>query len=255
MSDETVAFGIDVGGTHVKWALVDTATGALVSPRGQVDTPHPATRSALTEIVVAAMASLGGRDPGPVGVAFPAAVRHGVALTAHNIDGDWQGADVASTFAEAIGRPVSVLNDGDAAGLAEVRVGAGRGVEGTVVLVTLGTGVGTSLFVDGRLVPNIELGGLSVRGKPAGERIANSVRKRKKLAWREWARDIERYVAALDRLARPELVIVGGGVSKRAHQFLPLIRSRPRLVAARLRNDAGIVGAALRAAELQRPPV
>ncbi|MCC6381245.1 MAG: ROK family protein [Dehalococcoidia bacterium] len=255
MSGSTVAFGLDIGGTHVKWALVDTATGELVTPRRDVDTPHPATRAALTEVVCGALASLGGRESGPVGVAFPAAVRHGVALTAHNIDEDWQGADVARTFGEAIGCPVSVLNDGDAAGLAEVRVGAGRGVEGTVVLVTLGTGVGTSLFVDGRLVPNIELGGLEVRGKPAGERIANSVRKRKKLSWREWARDIERYIAALDRVARPELVIFGGGVSKRSHQFLPLIRSRPRLAVARLRNDAGIVGAALRAAELQRPPV
>ncbi|MCC6387889.1 MAG: ROK family protein [Dehalococcoidia bacterium] len=246
---ERLAIGIDIGGTGTKHALVDLETGALVTERMKQPTPQPATPEALSEIVADAVRLYADRDVAAVGVGFPAVVSRGCALTAVNIAPEWRYMDVEDTFAKAIDRPVAVLNDGDAAGLAEVRYGAGAGVKGKVVVVTLGTGVGTSLFLDGRLVPNMELGRLFVRGKPAGERAANSVRKRKRLSWSAWARDVELFVRELDIACWPELIIMGGGVSKDAHAWLPYITCRPSITPARFRNDAGIVGAALFAAE------
>lgn len=248
------AVGVDIGGTGIKAGLVDLAEGELTERRARLDTPSPATPRALAAGVRELFEMVGAPDV-PVGIGFPAAIDRGMALTATNIADEWLYLEVPKVFAEALGRPVAVLNDSDAAGLAEVRFGAGRGVPGTVVVVTLGTGVGTSLFVDGQLVPNIELGGLPVRGKPAAARVANSVRKRKRIPWATWAADLELYVRALDAVTWPNRIIIGGGVSSQAGRFLPLINCRPSLVPARLRNDAGIVGAALYAAERVQPAV
>lgn len=242
---ERRALGIDIGGTGIKYALVDVGTGDIVGDREHMATPRPATPAALIGAIEQVLQLTEGHEVEAVGIAFPAVIQDGIALTAVNIASEWQYLDVAKTVREATGRDVAVLNDGDAAGLAEVRFGAGRGVAGKVVCVTLGTGVGTSLFLDGMLIPNIELGGLDVRGRPGGERAANSVRKAKKLSWKAWAKDVEAYLRALDEAAWPDLIIIGGGVSKKAHLFLPRIHTRAAVVPAAMRNDAGIVGAAI----------
>jgi polyphosphate glucokinase len=186
-----------------------------------------------------------------IGVGFPAVVRRGVALTAVNVATEWMFADVGKVFSEALGRQIWALNDSDAAAFAEARFGAGRHQGGTIVVATLGTGVGTGLVIEEQLIPNIELGCLSVRGKPAGLRVANSIRKNRKLTWKAWAADLEAFIDAIDEAVAPDLVVIGGGVSSKAHEFLPLIRSRPRVLPARLRNDAGIIGAASFAADQQ----
>jgi polyphosphate glucokinase len=256
LSDEPasgrLALGVDVGGTGLKCALVDLDSGRIVGERLRTPTPRPATFEALTGAVAKLVGPLlDGQDIEAVGVGFPAVVRRGVALSAVNVSPEWMYADVGKVFSESLDRPVWALNDSDAAAFAEARFGAGRHQGGTILVATLGTGVGTGLVVEGQLVPNIELGMLTVRGKPAGQRVANSVRKRKRLTWEEWAMDLQAFVDALDEAVAPDLVIIGGGVSEDAHRYLPLIRTRPMVVPARLRNDAGIVGAAAYAADQQ----
>lgn len=257
MSDQPpparVALGIDIGGTGLKAGLVDLETGRLVGERVRTATPKPATFTALAgavaKLVEPLLASV--EEVEAVGVGFPAVVRRGIALSAVNVSAEWMYADVGKVFAETFGRQVWALNDSDAAAFAEARFGAGRHQGGTILVATLGTGVGTGLVVEGQLVPNIELGMLTVRGKPAGQRVANSVRKRKRIPWETWAMDLQAFVDALDEAVAPDLVIIGGGVSEEAHRYLPLIRTRPMVVPARLRNDAGIVGAAIYAADQQ----
>lgn len=246
-----LALGIDIGGTGIKAGAVDLQRGRLEGERLRVATPKPATIDSLCAAIGELIAPIvdGLAADAPVGVAFPAVVRRGVVLSAVNVADEWMYADLGQVFGEAFDREVWALNDSDAAGLAESRYGAGRHHRGTAVTVTLGTGVGTALVVDGVLVPNVELGCLSVRGKPAGQRIANSVREQKKLTWKQWASDLELFVAALDEAVAPDLVIIGGGVSSKAHEYVTRIRSRPIVVPARLRNDAGIVGAACFAAQ------
>ena len=239
--------GIDVGGTGIKAAEVDTAEGVLLTPRSRVLTPHPATPDAVATAAAALIEPLGRELP--VGIGFPAAVRDGTTLTAANVDEGWIGMHAQALFGGALGRPVVVLNDADAAGLAEVRFGAGRGVAGVVLLLTLGTGIGSALFVDGRLVPNTELGHLELRGKDAEQRASASVRDEKRLSWKAWAARLDEYLTMVERLFYHDLIILGGGVSKDADRFLPLLTLRARVVAAALRNEAGIVGAALLAAE------
>lgn len=248
-----LGLGIDIGGTGLKAALVDLETGKLFGERVRTATPRPATFSALTSAVLDLVKPVTSSvdDIEAIGVGFPAVVRRGVALSAVNVSPEWMYADVGKIFSEAFARPVWALNDSDAAAFAEARFGAGRHQGGTILVATLGTGVGTGLVVEGQLVPNIELGMLSVRGKPAGQRVANSVRKRRKLTWEQWARDLQLFVDALDEAVAPDLVIIGGGVSEEAHRYLPLVRTRPMVVPARLRNDAGIVGAAAYAADQQ----
>jgi polyphosphate glucokinase len=185
-------------------------------------------------------------------VGFPAVIKDGVALTATNISDKWLFCDVAAAMREAVDFEADVLNDADAAGLAEVRFGAGVGVQGKVLVVTLGTGVGTSLFSDGVLVPNIELGRVIVRGKPAWERVPNSVREKKNLDWDDWARDLETFLEEVDLIAWPELIVIGGGVSEDAHRFLAEVKCRPAVMPARMRNHAGIIGAAVFAADAER---
>jgi polyphosphate glucokinase len=239
--------GVDVGGSGIKAGLVDLERGALIGARTRVPTPP----GAAPEAVVAATAALVGPLPDtvPVGIGFPAAVRQGCTLTAANVDRAWIGLRAEELFSTALGRPVLLLNDADAAGLAEVRFGAGRGVPGVVLLLTLGTGIGSALFTDGRLVPNTELGHLELRGKDAETRAAASVRDAKRLSWKAWAARLDEYIDMVDRLFFPDLIILGGGVSKDADRFVPLLSARSRIVPATLRNEAGIVGAAMWAAE------
>jgi len=241
----TTRLGIDIGGTGIKGAPVDIGTGSLLVERARIPTPQPATPEAVAGVV--AELARGFDWKGPIGATFPAVVRRGVVHTANNVDRSWIGTDAAALLSDATGAEVAVLNDADAAGVAEMAFGAGKDRRGTVVVLTLGTGIGSAIFVDGTLVPNTEFGGLDVRGKAAEHRAAESVRERKDLSWKEWAGRLDEYLVLLEALLWPELIIVGGGVSKKADKFLPLLCTRAELVPAALRNEAGIVGAALAA--------
>lgn len=242
------AFGIDIGGSGIKGAPVDLGAGDFADERFRIDTPQPATPDAVAEVV----AELLGHFPDSrdtVGITVPAVVRRGVVSSAANIDKSWIGTDADAVFTEATGREVSVVNDADAAGLAEVAYGAARGERGLVVMVTLGTGIGTALVHHGVLVPNSELGHLELDGHDAETRAANSVRENEDLSWKHWAKRLTRYFGALEALLAPDLFVVGGGVSKKADRYLPLIDVDTRIVPAQLQNRAGIVGAALYAVQ------
>jgi polyphosphate glucokinase len=243
--------GIDVGGSGIKGAPVDTETGELVGERFRIETPQPATPDAVVETAAAVAAHFGLASGTPIGVGFPAVVQGGIVRTAANIDKSWIGADAEGLLRAATGAPVvRVGNDADVAGLAEVRFGAGKGVRGLVFMVTLGTGIGTALFVDGVLVPNTELGHVHVPGHGEAERWASDgVREREDLKWPEWAERVQTYLRTMEDLLWPDLIILGGGVSKKPDKWLPHVQTRTRLVTAALKNEAGIVGAALLAAE------
>lgn len=240
-------FGIDIGGTGIKGAPVDVETGALVGERFRVDTPHPATPDAVAKVAGDVVRHFDWS--GPIGATFPAVIKGGVAQTAANVDQSWIGADVAHVLGEATGSSVTVVNDADAAGVAEMRFGAGRGSTGLVVMVTLGTGIGSAVFLHGALVPNTELGHLEVEGHDAESRASDAARERDDLSWEKWAKRLTRYLRTLEALLWPDLIIVGGGVSKKAEKFLPRLEVRTPVVAAQLLNEAGIVGAALTAGE------
>ncbi|GAB7047407.1 ROK family protein [Catenuloplanes indicus JCM 9534] len=239
--------GIDIGGSGIKGAPVDIEAGALLADRFRIETPQPADVQRVAATVSEVAAKFGDIDR--VGVTFPGVVVRGVTKTAANVDKSWIGADAAGLFTEAVGRPVTVLNDADAAGVAEMRFGAGRGVTGTVLMLTFGTGIGTALFVDGTLVPNTELGHLELDGVDAETRAADRAREAEDLSWPDWAARVERYLRHIDMLLQPGLIIIGGGVSKKAEKFLPLIDLRTPVVPAQLLNNAGIIGAAALAAE------
>jgi polyphosphate glucokinase len=245
-----LGFGVDIGGTGIKAGPVDLDTGTLAAPRVRVPTPPGAEPESVCAVVGRLVADAGWT--GPIGVAFPAVVQHGVALTAANIDRRWIGTDVAAAVSAVTGRPATVLNDADAAGLAEMRHGAGRGVPGVVVTLTLGTGIGSGLFADGRLVPNTEFGHLEIDGHDAETRASEAAREREGLTRAQWARRLEHYLRRLDALLWPDLVVLGGGGSRRGDQWLPLLDVRPAVVLATLRNAAGIVGAALACDEARR---
>lgn len=244
----SAAFGVDIGGTGIKGAPVDLATGRLTGERLRIPTPQPATPVAVAATVADLVAGFDVPVGMPVGVTFPAVVHHGVARSAANVDGTWIGTNIEDVIGEALGRPVHAVNDADAAGYAEVRHGAAAGARGVVLVVTLGTGIGTTLIADGRLVPNFELGHLEIDGHDAETRAADSARVREDLSWEEWALRLQRYFGVLEDLLWPDLIVVGGGVSKHADRFLPLLHLRAPIVPARLRNAAGIVGAAALAA-------
>ncbi len=235
--------GIDIGGTGIKAGPVDLETGALLVSRSRSETPNPATPSAVLEVV---RGLLDGIDAtGPLGITLPSVVLHGVVRTASNIDASWIGTDANALFASATGRPTNVVNDADAAGMAELRYGAGEGHRGVVILVTLGTGIGSGLFVDGTLVPNSELGHLHLHHGDAEKWAAESARERDQLTWKEWAHRISNYLELVESLLWPDLFIVGGGVSRQSDKFLPMVECRTPVVPAQLHNDAGIVGAAM----------
>lgn len=239
--------GVDVGGSGIKGAPVDPATGRLVIERHKLDTPQPATPEAVAAAVAALVSEFD--PPDCIGVAVPAVVKQGRTFTAANIDSAWIGCDAAAAFQAALGRPAVVLNDADAAGLAEMRFGAGRDRRGTVVMLTLGTGIGSAVFVDGVLVPNSEFGHMDVRGTAAERRAAAQVRKLESLSWDAWAQRLSEVLIAIEQLLWPDLYILGGGVSRKQEKFVPLLECRTPVVAAALGNDAGIVGAALAAAQ------
>jgi polyphosphate glucokinase len=239
----TEAFGIDIGGSGMKAATVDLDTGELTAERLKIATPRPAAPAPMVDVVGQLVRHFDWT--GPVGVTFPAIVRHGVTLSAANVDKSWIGTDADALFTTAIGNDVHVVNDADAAGLAEMRYGAGRGRGGVVIVLTFGTGIGSGLFVDGVLVPNTELGHLEIDGEDAEYRAAASAHDREKLSWKAWAKRVERYLRTVVFLFSPELIIVGGGVSRRSEKWLPYIDVGTELVPAGLTNEAGIVGAAL----------
>ncbi|WP_163504728.1 polyphosphate--glucose phosphotransferase [Fodinicola acaciae] len=241
------AFGVDVGGTGIKAAVVDLDSGQLVTERVRVETPKGGKPKPVVETIAGLVADA--KWDGPLGVAFPAVIRHGVAHSAANVDKHWIGTDVAQLVEDATKVRPTVLNDADAAGLAEIRHGAGAGVDGVVLVLTLGTGIGSALFVDGTLVPNTELGHLELDGHDAERKAAELAREREGLSWKQWAHRVEHYLKHVDALLWPDLVLLGGGVSKVADKWLPYIDVRPPVKPASLRNEAGIVGAAMATAD------
>ena len=243
--------GIDIGGSGIKGAPVQVERGVLVKERHRIATPHPAQPEAVALVVAQIVRHFAWK--GPLGCTFPAIVKHGVAYSAAHVDKSWIGFDGQRLFQQVTGQPVVLLNDADAAGLAEMRFGAGRDQKGVVLLVTFGTGIGTALFFDGVLVPNAELGHIEIRGKDAELRATDQVRVEKELSWEKWAGRVNEYLLRLEALLSPDLFIIGGGVSKKHDKFLPLLTTSAPVVPAQLLNDAGIVGAALAARALLEP--
>ena len=244
-----IGFGVDIGGSGIKGALVDLAAGAMVGDRYRIETPQPATPDAVAKVVAEVVDEFDLPADLVIGVTFPAVVLHGVAMSAANVDDSWIGTNVEEVVGAACGRAVVAFNDADAAGYAETRFGAAKDIPGTVFFCTLGTGIGTALIVDGILVPNLELGHLELDGYDAETRAADSARERENLTFSEYAERLQRYFEHIEMLFWPDLIVVGGGVSKDADQFLPLLKLRAPIVPAKLRNSAGIVGAALLGAE------
>ncbi len=241
--------GVDIGGTGIKGAPVDTDAGKFAAERVRLNTPHPATPSAVAMTVGQVLEQIG--VPGPVGLTLPAVVRGGTVETAANIDQAWIGVDAVDLFSRTTGRLVAVVNDADAAGMAEVRFGAGRGAAGVVAVITLGTGIGSAVFVDGTLVPNTELGHLPLHHGEAEDWAAESIREHDDLSWKEYAYRLQAYLDLVQRVLWPQLIIIGGGVSKKSEKFLPKIELRTPVVPAQLMNDAGIVGAAMYAKNVE----
>jgi polyphosphate glucokinase len=239
--------GIDIGGSGIKGAPVDVDTGVLLAERFRVDTPKLSTPVAVADAV---------RDlvnhfswSGPVGCGFPGIVLNGATVhSAANVDSSWINVDAARLFCEATDCPVTMSNDADAAGIAEMTHGAGQDANGVVFVITLGTGIGTALFTDGVLVPNVELGHLKIRGKVAEKWTSAAVRKSAKLSWKQWSARLTEYFAELEAMFSPSLFIVGGGVSRKSHKFLPRIAIETDMTPALMQNNAGIIGAAMAAA-------
>ncbi|MGW7446519.1 polyphosphate--glucose phosphotransferase [Kitasatospora sp. NPDC054795] len=246
----TAVFGVDIGGSGIKGAPVDLARGTLAEERHKVLTPQPSAPGAVVDAVCEVVRHFG--HQGPVGLTFPGVVVDGRTRTAANVDKGWIGLDAAGLFREALGMPATVLNDADAAGLAELTHGAGRAEPGVVLVLTFGTGIGSALFVDGTLVPNTELGHLELRGKDAERRASSAAKERHGLNWEQWAGRVDEYLDLVEGLFSPQLIVIGGGVSRKHERFLPLLKDREaRVVPAELRNDAGIVGAAMAAARAE----
>ncbi|HET9876493.1 MAG TPA: ROK family protein [Mycobacterium sp.] len=240
------AFGVDIGGTGIKGGIVDLGTGQLIGDRYKLPTPNPATPSDVAKVVAAVVDEFAWT--GPLGVTYPGVVTDGVAQTAANVDESWIGVNVrAAIAAEFDGRGVVVLNDADAAGLAEERYGAGRDNSGVIVLLTFGTGIGSAVIHNGKLLPNTELGHLEVGGKEAEHRAAASVKEKKDWGMKKWARQVTKVLVAIEDVIWPDLFIAGGGISRKADRWLPLLENRTPVVAATLQNTAGIVGAAMAA--------
>lgn len=253
---ELFALGIDFGGTGIKAALIDSTTGELISNRIRLTTPKPSTPDAVGATIAKLVANITKEhkipDTTPIGLGLPGVVKNGVTMTAANIDKAWVGSSAEEVVGTAIGRRVYAMNDADAAGLAEVRLGAGRGVPGTVLLLTVGTGIGSGLFVNGQLVPNTELGHIEVNGRDAETRISGAARERRRMRWKSWATEFNEYLAHIEAYLWPDLIILGGGVSKVVDKYGELLKSRARIEIAQYRNTSGIIGAALNAVERTR---
>ncbi|HEY3734018.1 MAG TPA: ROK family protein [Streptosporangiaceae bacterium] len=240
------ALGVDIGGTGIKAAPVDVAAGKLLAERKKIDTPRPSTPEAVSAVVAGLTRSFSWS--GPVGITFPGVVTDGVTRTAANMDPGWIGLDARALLGKATGLDISVLNDADAAGVAEMAFGAGKGQAGTVVMLTFGTGIGSALFFDGVLVPNTEFGHIQIRGKDAEKRASEHARELHDLSWGTWAGRVDEYLRHMEALLSPALFIIGGGISKKSDKFLPLLEGiQAKIVPAAMFNDAGIVGAAMAA--------
>ena len=235
--------GIDIGGTGIKGAPVDIEKGVLVGERHRIKTPDPATPDAVADVVAQLAAHF--QWTGPLGCAFPAAIKNGVAQTAANIDAAWIGTDAAQFFTERSGCVSRVINDADAAGVAEMEFGAGKGKPGTLFMLTFGTGIGSAIFTNGMLVPNTELGHIHIRGKEAEHRASDKARRDDGINWAKWAERVSEYLNVLEALFWPDLFIIGGGVSKKPQKFIDALTTRTPVVPAELQNEAGIVGAAM----------
>ncbi len=240
--------GIDIGGSGMKAAPVDLDTGELSRQRRKILTPQPSTPEAVAEVVEELVTHFQWTEP--FGCTFPAVIRHGVALSAANVDKSWIGVDAEKLFGETTGLPVTVLNDADAAGIAEMTFGVGRDRRGVVVILTFGTGIGSAVFVDGQLHPNTELGHLEFKGMAAEHYAAARIRQDHKLSYEAWGRRVDEYLHHLERVLSPDLFVIGGGVSRKIDKFREYLSVETELVPAALRNQAGIVGAALRARAL-----
>ena len=238
---------MDIGGSGIKGCVVDLDLGALVGERVRIETPQPSIPGPVCEVVSRIVSSFGWTER--IGVTFPGVMKSGVVYTAANVDKSWVGTDLAASVAEHIPGTVQTLNDADAAGIAEMRYGAGRDQRGLVLMLTFGTGIGSALFIDGVLVPNTEFGHIQVDGEDGEKRASAAAREREDLGYPHWAKRVDRYLDVLETSLWPDLIIVGGGVSKKAEKWVPLLTTRTPVVTAQLHNDAGIVGAALAAQE------
>jgi polyphosphate glucokinase len=249
----TPVIGIDIGGTGIKGGIVNLKEGQLLGEPFCLPTPQPATPEAVIDSVARVVSELSARSEAPVpdfpvGVTFPGIIQHGVVRSAANMDQRWLNTNIDALLTARLARPVEVINDADAAGLAEARYGAGAGIAGTVLVITLGTGIGSAFISDGKLVPNTELGHLEIDGHNAESNASAVARERAGLSWDEYSLVLQRYFSHIEFLFSPELLIVGGGISQRAHDFLPNLKLRTPIVPAVLRNEAGIIGAADEAA-------
>jgi len=241
-----VAVGIDIGGTGIKGALVDVKKGELVGERLRVDTPIGGRPKDIAEVVKKLITALDPKSESiAIGICFPAVVQHGVTKSAANVSKEWIGLDADLLFTKLIGKPVHLINDADAAGVAEMKFGVGKNTKGVVMMTTLGTGIGSALFIDGKLVPNTELGHIEIDGVDYETQAAYSAKERENLDWAQWAERLQTYYTKLENLFSPDLFVVGGGVSKEHEDFLPLLKLKTEIVPAKLRNSAGIIGAAM----------
>ena len=240
--------GIDIGGSGIKGAPVDVRTGTLTTDRHRIPTPDLSTPDNVADVVGELARHF--EWQGPIGCTFPAIVRHGIVYTAANVHKSWIGTDAVTLFERATTCPVRVLNDADAAGVAEMVLGAGKHQRGVVIMLTFGTGIGSAIFVEGHLLPNTEFGHLPIRGKDAEHRASAKVREDEKLSWEQWAGRVNEFLAQMEFFFSPDLFIIGGGVSKKQHKFMHFLKTNAEIVPAQLLNEAGIIGAALAAREL-----
>jgi len=241
--------GIDVGGSGIKGAPVDIATGELAAERLRIKTPKGAEPQPVADVVAEIAKSF--NWSGPIGIGFPAPIKTGVAMMAANISEKWVGTNADELFTKTTGCPSTTVNDADAAGLAEMEFGAGRGQPGTVIMITLGTGIGTAIFHRGKLLPNTEFGHLDMKGKDAEHRASDAIRQLEDLSWKKYAKRLNKYLAEMEKLFWPDLFIVGGGISKQSDKYIPLLRIETPVITAQFLNEAGIVGAALAARKEQ----
>lgn len=237
------ALGIDIGGSGIKGAPVNIETGELLAERLRIKTPKGAKPEPVAEVVAEIAHSFNWN--GPIGVGFPAPIKHGVALMAANVSEQWVGTNADELLSKATGCPCKVGNDADVAGMAEMAFGAGKGRRGTVIMITLGTGIGSAIFYNGHLMPNTEFGHLQMDGKDAEHRASDAARQQADMSWKKYARRLNEYLTEMEKLFWPDLFIIGGGISKQHEKFLPLLKLQTRIVPAEFQNEAGIVGAAL----------
>jgi polyphosphate glucokinase len=235
--------GIDIGGSGIKGAPVNIKTGELLAPRHRIPTPHPSKPKAVADVVGEVARHFDWT--GLIGAGFPAVIQHGIARTAANIHKSWINTNAAKLFGKTTGCAVTVVNDADAAGMAEMAFGAGQGRDGVVLLVTIGTGLGTSVFIDGYLLPNTEFGHIEINGKDAELLASDAARKEHDLSWKKWTKRLDTYLLRLEALIWPDLIILGGGVSKKHEKFIPHLTVQAEVLPAEALNEAGIIGAAL----------